>query len=309
MASFDLYSKRRKRLKGEIQDIFTYDQIPNKIRIQIVHIIESTIGKIKYGYYGDHATAIYNKIDKVICKEYGLLDLPGHSSLESKYKIRNYFLNFADDEQALDIIELFFKIIYENIVLEYDSYCYSVQVDMSPSEAIIELNDRFKENSLGYSFENNELIRIDSTYMHANVTKNVIRLIANYKFDGVNEEYMKAHDHYKNGRNKECLVECLKAFESTLKIICNEKKWAINSGDSVKKIINVCFNNGLLPTYQQTQYAALINLLESGIPTLRNKIAGHGQGKDNIIVENETTRYGLNITGSSIIYLIDLSEK
>jgi hypothetical protein len=44
------------------------------------------------------------------------------------------------------------------------------------------------------------------------------------KFDGANEEYLKAHEHYRHRRNKECLTECLteclKAFESTMKIIC-----------------------------------------------------------------------------------------
>ena len=41
---FDLFSKRQKRLKGDIPDIYTYDEIPNSLRVQIIHIWYDVLG-------------------------------------------------------------------------------------------------------------------------------------------------------------------------------------------------------------------------------------------------------------------------
>ena len=48
MAIIDLFSKRQKKLRGEVPDIFSYDDIPQTLRVQIVHIIKDVIGEDKY---------------------------------------------------------------------------------------------------------------------------------------------------------------------------------------------------------------------------------------------------------------------
>jgi len=141
--------------------------------------------------------------------------------------------------------------------------------------------------------------------MHAEITKPAIALLWNQKYQGANEEFLKAHEHYRHGRNKECLADCLKAFESTLKIICTEKNWPFQPTDTAKTLIQVCFTNGLIPPFMQNQFTSLKSLLESGIPTLRNKLGGHGQGQIPQQVSNEITRYGLNLTGANIIFLVE----
>ena len=111
-----------------------------------------------------------------------------------------------------------------------------------------------------------------------------------------------------HGRNKECLNDCLKSFESVLKTICKEKKWQFNQSDTSKKLIKICFENELVPSFTQNQFTSLQNLLESGIPTIRNKLGGHGQGTEKITVDDIMTRYALNLTGSNIIFLINQSN-
>lgn len=38
MSTFDLYSKRQKELRGEVPDVYTYESIPQPLKVQIVHI-------------------------------------------------------------------------------------------------------------------------------------------------------------------------------------------------------------------------------------------------------------------------------
>lgn len=305
MAIFDLFSKRQKRLRGEVPDIYTYDEIPQKLRIQIVHIICDAIGEDKN--YNGNAQEVYEFIHDSLCREYGLFSLETGYHKSHKEKVINFFLKTTKTDEVIDVIELSFKYLDRIIKNNYQQYTYNTTVKISPDNAISELNERFKEIGIGYSFDGSEIIRVDSTYVHAEITKPVISLLWNSKFKGANEEYLKAHEHYRNGRNKECLTECLKAFESTMKIICKEKGWQYNQTDTAKKLIQICFLNELVPTFTQNQFTSLQSLLESGIPTIRNKLGGHGQGQIPQKVDDEMTRYGLNLVGTNIIFLVEQS--
>jgi hypothetical protein len=310
MAIFDLFSKRQKRLRGEIVDIYFYDKIPNELRVQIIHIIRDSIGEDKSsGLYSSHNPYNpYQLIHKTLCREYGVFSLGEGTYNESDEEcVLNFFLQTSNIERAIDVIEMSFKYINGIISPKLNYYKQYFDVKLDPTEAISELNYRFKEHGFGYQFDE-EIIKVDSTFIHSEIVKPTINLLNKKKFEGANEEYLKAHEHYRHRRNKECLTECLKAFESTLKIICHEKKWGFNETDTAKKLIQLCFQNDLVPTFTQNQFTSLQNLLESGIPPLRNKLGGHGQGPTQQIVDDKTTRYGLNLTGSNIIFLIEQSN-
>lgn len=312
MPIFDLFSKRQKKLRGEVPDVYTYDDIPQSLRVQIVHIIEDCIGKEK-DFYGskDLTKGVYESIFKILCREYGkfsLIEDNYFQGSEPRKQVLNFLLQTEETEEALDVIELTFKYLVKVVKEDLQKYLTYTNVNQSIDDGIKELNERFKESGIGYSFESGELIRIDSTYIHSEVTKETLKLIANKKFTGANEEYLKAHEHYRNGRNKEALADCLKAFESTLKIICKEKNWSYNETDTSRKLIQICFTNNLVPTFSQNQFTSLQNLIESGIPTIRNKLGGHGQGQTPQKVDDEITRYGINLTGANIIFLIEQSK-
>jgi hypothetical protein len=306
MAIFDLFSKRQKRLRGEIPEIYTYDNIPSNLRVRIVHIIKDAIGENEYKD-NRSINEVYEFIQKTLCREYGIFNLTNGYNESNETQVLNFLLQTEENDKALDIIELTFKYINQIIRQDYIPYTYNANPKITPDEAIEELNERFKEEGVGYGFEGGEIIRIDSTYTHSEITKPTISLLWNKTFEGANEEYLKAHEHYRHGRNKECLTECLKALESTLKIICKEKKWIYNPTDTAKKLIQIAFQNGLVPTFTQNQFTSLQSLLESGIPTIRNKLGGHGQGQTPQKVDDEMTRYGLNLTGTNIIFLIEQS--
>lgn len=308
MAVFEIFSKRQKKLRGEVPEIFEFDSLPEPLRIQIIHIIRDAIGE-DLGVYGHDSNpdAVYKFIHETLCREYGVFSLGKGFREADKESVLNYLLKTPDIEKAMDVIELSFKYIDRIIKKDLHKYTYNTKINIKPEEAIEELNARFKEHGVGYQFESGEIIRVDSTIIHNEITKPTLNLLWNNKFKGANEEYLKAHEHYRHGRNKECLTECLKAFESTIKVICKEKNWMYNETDTAKKLIQICFQNNLVPSFTQNQFTSLQNLLESGIPTIRNKLGGHGQGQTLQIVDDEMTRYGLNLTGTNIIFLVEQS--
>ena len=168
-----------------------------------------------------------------------------------------------------------------------------------------EINQRFLEHAIGYQYEAGQIIVQSNKVLHDDAVKPALILLADPAFEGANEEYLKAHGHYRHGRYSECLVECLKAFESTMKIICHSKNWPHKQNDTASKLVDVCLSHGLVPTFTQQQLTSLRTLLESGVPTLRNKQAGHGQGTKRHEVSPHLARFALHSTASVIVLLVE----
>lgn len=308
MAIFDLFSKKQKRLRGEVNDVYQYKDIPQGLRVQVVHILNDAIGKAKdfYGSNRGEPEDIFKFINETLSREYGVFVLIDNYNTYRE-AVMNYFLTEKDTERVVDVIQLSFQYVNTVIRKDYQNYTYRNEVKSDPDEAIEELNPRFKQHSVGFQFDGGEIIKVDSTYTHAEIVKPVLILLSKSKFSGANDEYLKAHEHYRHGQNKECLNDCLKAFESVMKIICKEKSWTFSQTDTSKKLIQICLQNNLIPGFTQNQFTSLQNLLESGIPTIRNKLGGHGQGQIPQKVDDEMTRYALNLTGTNIIFLIEQS--
>ena len=277
-------------------DVYSYTDVPDHLRVQVVHIIRDTLGNSRY------ADEAYEKINDILCREYGLFNLTEYpNSIEES--IFNFFLSNKNYEQALDIIELSFNVIDTDV--RSTTYQYGTNAKMQPDTAITELNNRFNEHGIGFQFESGELIRVDSQFIHSAVVKPVLSVLKDKMYKGANEEFLKAHEHYRHQRNKECLNESLKSFESVMKVICTKHKWTFKPNDTAKSLISVCFKEGLVPSYLQSQFTSLRSVLESGVPTVRNKLGGHGQGAQTITVSEEMTRYVLNLTASNILFLTE----
>jgi hypothetical protein len=302
----DIFSKRQKKKQGNVPDVFQYDKLPKEFRVQVVHILRDAIGlpqrSFDEGLYGD-SHEVYKTIHNLLCREYGLFSLVDNFDGNFANSIFSFFLS-AETDKALDLIEFSFRVI-SNLEINY-SYHRSTGTSMNSSDAVAELNFRFFEHSIGYQFEANEIIRVDSKVAHAEIIKPALQtLLSDKAYAGANDEFLKAHEHYRHGRYKECLNECLKSFESTMKAICGKQKWQYNELDTAKKLLDACFQNNLIPDYLQQHFSSLRSGLESGIPTVRNRLAGHGQGTEQVIVPAYISQYLLNLTATSILMLCE----
>lgn len=194
MAIFELFSKRQKKLRGEVPDVYQYEEIDQSFRVQVVHIIRDTIGVEQR--HNEITNRVYEKIHNVLCKKYGVFTLKEYAQTNFS-AVFDYFLNEKSHEKCLDIIELTFRII-DTYVREHEwNFREATGVLQKPDDAIAELNFRFKESGIGYQFESAELIRVDSQYLHSEVVKPVLYLLGkDKKYAGANDEFLSAHEHY-----------------------------------------------------------------------------------------------------------------
>jgi len=88
---------------------------------------------------------------------------------------------------------------------------------------------------------------------------------------GPKPSFLKAYEHYRRAEYSDALVECCKAFESTMKVICAKRQWTKDKKDknaTAATLVKACLENGLVPEFWQEHIAGLKNILNRASPHL-----------------------------------------
>jgi hypothetical protein len=291
MSITNLFSKRQKRLRGDFPDVYQYTDISGTLRVQIVHILREAL------YSSAVSDIVFESVQRALCAEYGMWRLSNEHDNPADDVLR-FFVETADVEKALDVIELSFC----GVANVYEQTPTS-DVFTSPADiAISDLNTRFREHGVGFQFEAGQIIRVDSQLIHSEIVKPALELLSAKHFAGANQEFLSAHAHYRAGKYKECLNDCLKTFESTMKAICAKRKWPYKPSDTAKSLLDVVFAQDLVPTFMQSHFMGLRATLEGGIPTVRNRLGGHGQGLTPVTVPESIASYVLHLTATTVVF-------
>lgn len=310
----DLYSTRARlatRQKGA--DVYQYEQIQKPVRVQLVQIFVAALGpsELTQASYmrrskRGESQSTWDTIHMVVCREFGRHTLSNNR--DSMDDLLSFFEHSATTEECLDILEVICRFIenWASKLQEYDVERYAIT--QSANDAIDEVNHRLRRGGIGFQYESGDIVRVDSQMLHQSAVVPALQLLAEEQYRTVDEEYRNAHQHYRNGEFEPCLVECLKSLESILKVICAAKGWVAPPKATASVLLSIVFERGLVPPAISGQLTALRATLEQGVPTLRNQLAGHGQGPVARKVPEAIAAYALHLTASSIVLLADLAR-
>lgn len=307
MAITDIFSKRQARARGEIRDVYVYDDIPKALRVQIVHIWLEVLGDESEAATCLGPRKAYPYIVSALCKEYGVYRLSTPPNEFGTRKFLAEIVAFFEEERlvgrALDVIELSFRII--DSATRDHRYLNRQNAHELADDAIDTLNRRFQEHGVGYRYADSKILRIDSEFLHSEAVLPALALLQGARYKGAQEEFLNAHAHYRAGRHKEAVNECLKALESVMKAICDKQGWATPSRATASNLIKTLFDNHLIPSYLEAHYNSLRTTLEAGVPTIRNTNGAHGQGAVPISIPDHLVAYTLHMAASSIVFLVE----
>lgn len=319
MRKWTLRSKRNQQKVGN-SDVYQYETLPDVFRNQVIYILVETLGHYDSSYRpGSRALSApsankrWEKLFALYAREIGafnLIDSPGRSISEQCMQ----YVQTAPTEQALNFIKLAFRFMDEELRRDpeymdhiYGGYGYQPK---KIDDAIEELNHRFQEHNLGYQFLNGQLVQKNNQYLHEEAVVPALTLLSNPQFQGAQEEFLKAHQHYRERQYKEAVVEALKAFESTMKSILDERKWPYEKDkDTASKLVDILLKNQLIPQMVQDQFNQLGGLLKGGVVTVRNKTSGHGQGTKPVILPGYVAEFALHLTAANIVFLVHAYEE
>lgn len=311
---FKLFSQRRKPHKVVP---LIHDELPGEFRVQVVLILREVVTEnpTPWNKFKGNTIHSYNPNDlspsgqfweiafNTLRKEFGLPALVDPDAFPTPFLQCVNFILKADTDKCLDAIDVLFQQIdkdVRNYPLQY--------AHVQPDDAINELNVRFRQHNLGFSFVH-ELIEINSDYLLQEAVIPAFHLLRDNQFAGAEQEFFEAHKHFRNGMYKDAIVSANRAFESTLKTICDRKNWKYDKGATAKSLITLVLDKGLVPNYLQTYFHGLQTLLDSGTPVVRNKSGGHGQGEKIVEIPEYLASYALNLAASNIVMLVESFRK
>lgn len=301
----NLYSKQNRPQPTTIE----YGPFPEGLKVQLVFIFKDFIDNVGSRWGDTDVSAeIWESIDNILRREHMkpvLFELP-LSRLASWYMVCQYFEGLKTIEKQLDVVQL---------AGVYIEKCkdpnMNVSCGYSPEEALSAINTRLQEHGMGYRYQEGRIIKVPSEFTFEQTIAPSLTLLHQAGFENAQQEFLSAFEHYKKGPKEyeEALTDCLKAVESTIKIIATKRGWVFNQNDTAKPLIALVLKEGLVPSFSKSFLAGVRNTLESGIPTLRNKLGGHGKGAEVRTVDEASMHYCINLTSAVILYLVQRHEE
>jgi len=307
MAIHDIYSKRIRSGQDPEDAELIYDNFSETFRVQVFMMLQDGLDRIG----NPQKSTVASFIVKELCREYGITRLGftgvGIPPRSDNDQLNAHVMNEQEIPKVLDAVELTLRVI--SGMLDVPAQPRFIRGNPWMSEPIIEeLNARFKEHRLGYRYESGMIIRMDSQVMHEEVVKPALLLLGDPRFEGPNHEYLTAHERYRSGHYADCILWSNRAFESMLKIICKDRGW-ISKDETASKLIHTALSNELLPAFMEDQLTKLSEVLTLGLPKVRNKMAGHGQGEQVVSPPAYFAEYALHLAAANILLLAKAAEK
>ena len=196
--AYEIFSTRQQRIQGETADTYQYESIPQKLRVQIVHIWGQVWGQVYENLDGEPdgsrlGMEAFRSIENTLCREYGVFNLeepnPYREFTISYLAVKDFFINTENTDKVIDVIEVSFQYIDQEIREKFyvpnedeldeifgtrprDISPNTIPPDaISPDEAIDQLNRRFREHSISYQYESGQIVKVDSQDSPSEVVK------------------------------------------------------------------------------------------------------------------------------------------
>ena len=308
MEIYKTYKDRILEAQNPPPDVYFYDPIPDKIRIQVWTIFEDFFEDPDD--YRDRE--IYHEVCWSITKELqmaegveslddiGLLFTSGKR--DGAEKLKEVFFRTMNTLYTLSILELICLKIFKSIEFLYETW---FETHKRPELALEEINLRMKAIGLGYEFLNGFLIRINSKEVHNEIIKPSLSLLSSDPiYKGSDDEYREAFSFYKGAKYEQVLTECNKAIESCLVAIIEKRGWGLPSKLTMGPLVSKCKSKGLFKSYTENHLNNIPSMVGS-VSRIRDEDSGHGKGTKEREIPKELASYVLHLTATNIIFLIE----
>ena len=266
-----------------------------------------------FASWQDYRSTFWEEVHRLLQHQHGEFVLSGHPQL-SPAEDAIEFLASCNPESFLDFLEYIFRVhcffhvrMDTDLVIEELNRLLSIEnlpyhmTALVEREVVAEANEPSSLGGGGRYIETvayPKIVMRENEVTHQQAIGPTLTILERTCFHQANLEFLAALEDYRKGDLGDCLTKCVSAFESAMKVICQENRWHFEPTDTAAKLVRrILPNTDLEPFLEQHLVAAA---------TVRNKLgSAHGGGSDPRTVSRHVARYALNLTASSILLLAE----
>lgn len=136
------------------------------------------------------------------------------------------------------------------------------------------VNQIFELHDCPWRMSDGEFFKLDADFVGARLTTIAHDRLAANQFSGAANEYAKARQYLSTGDIREAIFFAGHSFESVMKVLTNLEH---ANGD---RLIKELGSQGFFDDLPESVRSGFMDQVLKALPFLRNKLGGHGQGKE-----------------------------
>ncbi len=278
------------------------EELSEKTRNKIMHSIAESrheyLNPFAHGFLGE--TRRFDELEQFeyeIRKQNGYgTQLPHTKRGLKEEALGEYLINCTTDE-FLQAIEIYAAMKIENI--ETRSF------PIEPIKKFIEdFNKIMSIDSCRYRLEINKVILVDSKLQYEELIKPVLEFLSDPKYENANNEFRRALEHQRKGRDSDneverdsAIREANNAFESVMKVGVGKDNL------TAEQLITECKKRGDIPP-QYENVGVHITRIFQVLPNIRSQISNaHGKGNKKSQSSDREVGFAINLAATFIIYI------
>lgn len=179
-------------------------------------------------------------------------------------------------------------------------------ITLSGADALRQMDELLRTNGTVFRIVDGRVVISTDDFTFEEAIVPALHVLGLPGFENALREFHEALAHHRMGEYADALTKSNHAFESTMKVIASQSGWDYSEGDTANKLVAIMLNEGLFPPMLESALNGLRTMLQSGVPTMRNKTpsAGHGAGTRIANVPESSATYAITVTAASIRLLI-----
>jgi hypothetical protein len=314
--TYELFSQRHPRRDDAFPPNPPQRTLPAQLCRNIATIFTETFGmyydgELGIGHEPVETTRLWLEFERCMLRESDEYALFAQQNNNVKANRRICaFTQQATDKGVIDLLDVGIAVItqlaaplQQKSLFDWEGW----NVRLSAKDAIDELDARLLKHGTIYRIVDNALVISTEEVTHELAVAPALHCLHGPGFGGARSEFHEALKAYRDGKYDQTLVKANHAFESTMKVIAKKMGWKYEETATAKKLIDVMTANGLLPPMRESAMKALASMLESDVPTMRNKMpsAGHGRGDRTEAIPEPIATYAMTASAANIRLLVE----
>ena len=213
-----------------------------------------------------HNSSVVEEAILELMTEYGWDKIPGCNFVQTGeyYKAFRHLIGSAKDWQLFDFIELALKQMQ----------------DKESEECRKKINQIFDIHQCPWRIADSEFFKLDADFVGERLASQAHDALTANKFYGAADEYAKARQHLASGDIKDAIFYAGKSFESIIKVLTGK------SNANADQLIKGMLEDGYFDDLPEEVRKGFCEQVLKSLPTLRNRLGGHGQGSEIMTVPN-----------------------